>query len=666
MAKIPSFGSMANSQPAVSSPMQLSENKNGPNRPEFRSAGKVPNLFEQLHIPENPFGVTPNPRYLYQSRSHAEARASLIIGIESGLGFQALIAPPGMGKTTIVFDLLERFNRVARTAFLFQLQGDTRDFLRSLMSELDSEMQVSDLVNIQDAINRLLIKERRTGKRTIIVIDEAQSLSTEVLETVRLLSNFETSTDKLLQIVLAGQPQLAVKLATPGLAQLHQRISILKTLVPFDSEDTKNYIEHRLKIAGYRGQPLFTASAFKFVWETSCGIPREINTICFNALLLLTAIGKQQVDSDILQEVIADLEPAEIAGALQNSPKRKLTKRFTQTTEPEGATSSTSLASDGQVTEYLRYYNLSRNPFEATPDPSFLCCTSTHSAALAALYSAILQHPGVMLLTGAPGTGKSLMAACLLDLLKCGRIQAEYTLGRHLSAFDVSRFAASTPGSVSSGDEREQLRIQSANGLTQGCHQTMQVLLIDEADDLSTDVMRNIHLLVTTQNHQKKPSRILLAGRPELKERIELDEHRSLKELIAIGCHLKPLGAADTQKYIACRLRVAQTRPAARPVFEEDALASVCCHSRGFPRLISRICESALMRGYVLRQGKITAGIIEEIARQPLSTLPLQQRIPTNGGGDPNEVLKAAKVLVEFQLGLHATHSKKGPSAMVS
>jgi general secretion pathway protein A len=666
MANILSFGAMSVSQPAVNSPMQLSDNKNGPIRPEVRSAGKGPNLFEQLHIPENPFGVTPNPRYLYQSRSHAEARASLIIGIESGLGFQALIAPPGMGKTTILFDLLERFNRVARTAFLFQLQGDKRDFLRSLMSELDSEMQVSDLVNIQDAINRLLIKERRTGKRTIIVIDEAQSLSAPVLETIRLLSNFETSTDKLLQIVLAGQPQLAAQLATPALRQLHQRISILKTLVPFDLEDTKKYIEHRLKVAGYRGQPLFTGSAFKSVWETSRGIPREINTICFNALLLLTAIGKQQVDSDILHEVIADLEPVEIAGALQNSPKRKFTKQFTQTTKPERVTSSTSLASQGQVTEYLRYYNLRRNPFEATPDPSFLCFTSTHSAVLAALYSAILQHPGVMLLTGAPGTGKSLMAACLLDLLKCGHIRAEYILGRHLSAFDVSRFAASMLNSVSSGDEREQLRIQSVNGLTRDCHQAMQLLLIDEADDLSTGVMRNIQLLATSQNDQQKPLRILLAGRPELEERIELDEHRRLKELIAIGCHLKPLGAADTQKYIACRLRIAQAGPVASPMFDEDALASVCCHSRGFPRLISRICESALMRGYVLRQGKITAGIIEEIATQPLSTLPLQQRIPPNDGSDPNEVLKATKVLVEFQIGLHAAHREKGPSAMVS
>src|SRR6266704_1190376 len=139
-------------------------------------AGIARILFKRLGVEENPFDFTPNPKYLYQSRSHGEARASMIVGLECGLGFQALIAPPGMGKTTILFDLLERFNQVAHTAFLFQLQSDARDFLRCLILELGSEVRDSDLVHIQDAINRLLIKERRSGRRTIIVIDEAQTL----------------------------------------------------------------------------------------------------------------------------------------------------------------------------------------------------------------------------------------------------------------------------------------------------------------------------------------------------------------------------------------------------------------------------------------------------------------------------------------------------------
>ena len=121
-----------------------------------------------------------------------------------------------------------------------------------------------------------------------------------MLETIRLLSNFETPTEKLLQIILAGQPQLAQRLATPEVAQLYQRISIRTTLVPFDLEDTRNYIEHRLKIAGYQGPPLFTPAAVRSILERNGGVPREINTLCFNSLLLATAIEQKQVDSEIL------------------------------------------------------------------------------------------------------------------------------------------------------------------------------------------------------------------------------------------------------------------------------------------------------------------------------------------------------------------------------
>jgi general secretion pathway protein A len=265
-------------------------------------------FYERYGILENPFGVTPNPRYLYHSKTHGEARASLIIGIECGIGFQALIAPPGMGKTTILFNLLERFNKVARTAFLFQIHGGPRDFLRHLISELGCEAHDLDVVRMQDTINQLLIRERRAGRQTIIIIDEAQSLDTSVLETVRMLSNFETPTEKLLQIILAGQPQLAQRLANPELAQLHQRISILTTLIPFGLEDTRNYIDHRLEIAGYHGPPLFTPAALGLIWERSGGVPREINKLCFNALLLARAVEQKQVDSDILHEVVQDLD----------------------------------------------------------------------------------------------------------------------------------------------------------------------------------------------------------------------------------------------------------------------------------------------------------------------------------------------------------------------
>src|SRR5438552_13294683 len=289
------------------SPRRLDEP--GQQKVELQAIGglRPESLFQQFGFLENPFGVTPNPRYLYQSKTHAEASSSLIVGIECGVGFQALIAPPGMGKTTILFNILEQFENVASTAFLFQSQADSRDLLRNFISELGGDAPDSDLVRMQDTINQLLVSERQAGRRTILIIDEAQNLEPSVLETVRLLSNFETPSEKLLQIILAGQPQLAHRLASAEVAQLSQRISILTTLVPLDLEDTTKYIEHRLKIAGYRGRQLFTAEALKFIWESSSGVPREINKLCFNALLLARAVKRMQVDLHILREVVTDL-----------------------------------------------------------------------------------------------------------------------------------------------------------------------------------------------------------------------------------------------------------------------------------------------------------------------------------------------------------------------
>src|ERR1700682_3354427 len=169
---------------------------------------------------EQPFGVTPDPRFLYLSPGHREALASLYYGIESGCGFMALIAKPGMGKTTLVFQLLEKFRTQAPTAFPFQTQCSSREFMRFLLAELGYQDDSQDFVRMHEEFNRRLLQEARAGNRFIVVIDEAQNLSPEVLETVRLLSDFETPRAKLLQIILSGQPELATKLASAGLAQL--------------------------------------------------------------------------------------------------------------------------------------------------------------------------------------------------------------------------------------------------------------------------------------------------------------------------------------------------------------------------------------------------------------------------------------------------------------
>jgi general secretion pathway protein A len=258
---------------------------------------------------EQPFGVTPDPRFLFLSPTHREALASAVYGVRAGRGFTALIAKPGMGKTTLLFDLLNKVRGHAKTAFLFQSQCSPEDMLHNLLEDLEFPHQGRDFSSMHRQLNDFALSVASQRKQLVVVIDEAQNLNAPVLEVLRMLSNFETPQAKLIQFVLAGQPQLAEKLASPGLLQLRQRISIVARLKPFTAADTRLYVEHRLRVAGYDcRRPLFTNRALRLIAETSGGIPRNINNICFNAMSLGCVNKQKVVDSDIVEEVIGDLD----------------------------------------------------------------------------------------------------------------------------------------------------------------------------------------------------------------------------------------------------------------------------------------------------------------------------------------------------------------------
>ena len=251
---------------------------------------------------EQPFGVTPDPAYLYPSRTHGQALTALLYGIKTGRGFMALIADPGMGKTTLLYRLMDELRESARTVFLFQTQCDSREFFCYILGELGIETAGMDLASMHKKLNEILFGEMLAGRRFVLIVDEAQNLEAPVLETIRLLSNFETTHSKLLEIVLAGQPLLAEKLARPDLSQLRQRIVILGRLEHLSAAETASYIEHRLKVAGYSGGPLFAPDALALIAKQSHGIPREINTLCFNALLLGKARRSRTITGEIARE----------------------------------------------------------------------------------------------------------------------------------------------------------------------------------------------------------------------------------------------------------------------------------------------------------------------------------------------------------------------------
>jgi general secretion pathway protein A len=277
-------------------------------------------MFREFYgLKEQPFGVTPDPRFLYLSPAHREALSSLFCGIDAGRGFLALIAKPGMGKTTLLFQLLAKLRPSARTAFLFQTQCTSREFMRFLLMELGLMSRGEDLVTMHEEFNRCLLEEAQAGRRFIIVIDEAQNLEPSVLETVRLLSDFETPQAKLLQIILSGQPELADKLARPSLRQLRQRVSLLSTLGPLPPEEVERYIDHRLRTAGYEGDSMFTLEARKMIAQASEGIPRSINNLCFNSLSLGCALRQHTIGPDIIREATADLDLAELGSESESS-----------------------------------------------------------------------------------------------------------------------------------------------------------------------------------------------------------------------------------------------------------------------------------------------------------------------------------------------------------
>jgi general secretion pathway protein A len=264
-------------------------------------------FLEFYKLREQPFGVTPDPRYLYFSPGHREALASLFYGIETGRGFLSLVAEPGMGKTTLLFQLLQRWKGYVHSAFLFQTQCDSRELIRYLLDDLGLKSDGEDIVRMHSELNDFLYRETKAGRRVVIFIDEAQNLSDSVLETVRLLSDFEAPDKKLLQIILAGQPELAQRLSRPGLAQLRQRIAIQARLDALPAGEIVRYVQHRLQVAGHEGSELFTPGALELIAERSKGIPRLINHLCFNALSLGCALQKSQIDAAVVKEAAGDL-----------------------------------------------------------------------------------------------------------------------------------------------------------------------------------------------------------------------------------------------------------------------------------------------------------------------------------------------------------------------
>ena len=263
-------------------------------------------FLDYYGLRENPFGVVADTRFLYLSPSHYNALNALYHGLNNGQEFLALVAQPGIGKTTVLRRLAPQLG--VRVVFLSLTNSGTRELIGCLLASFGVDSADHDLLWMHERLNDLLRNEARSSHRFILILDEAQNLTSSTLETLRLLSNFQTPSEKLIQTVLVGQPSLAEALSRPEHELLRQRLSVIARLEPLPSEEVPKYIEFRLRIAGYAGPLLFNSGACKAIAAWSGGIPRRINTICFNALSHGQTANKRQIDAKIVRAAIAGLD----------------------------------------------------------------------------------------------------------------------------------------------------------------------------------------------------------------------------------------------------------------------------------------------------------------------------------------------------------------------
>ena len=262
---------------------------------------------------ERPFQLVPNPAYLYQSPHHEEALAHLTYAITHGEGFVEITGEVGTGKTTLCRMFLESLNADTEVAYIFNPNLSALELLKAINDEFEIDASPDTPKELIDTLNRFLLKKRLANKRIVLLIDEAQNLSRDVLEQLRILSNLETDTQKLLQIILVGQPELDMMINAHELRQLAQRITIRCHLFPLTSKETRAYVEHRIEVASGTPRDLITPAAHKHIYRYSGGIPRLINIVCDRAFLAAYVERQHRITAGIVQKAAKELENKNIS-----------------------------------------------------------------------------------------------------------------------------------------------------------------------------------------------------------------------------------------------------------------------------------------------------------------------------------------------------------------
>ena len=257
---------------------------------------------------EPPFDITPNPRFLFYSAKHREAYNHLLYGIRERKGFVQLTGEVGAGKTTLCRAMLEQLDERYATALILNPVLSPDELMKAIAVEFGLPVNGLDRLDTIAVINEFLLQQVETGKEAVLIIDEAQDLTDELLEQVRLLSNLETDNRKLLQIVLMGQPELRDRLNNPMLRQLRQRITVRYHLLPLSRSEVNQYVHHRINLCGGNGTPCFTNPALWRVYRYSQGIPRLVNAVCDKALLAGFVSQRERINFKLVSHAVRELE----------------------------------------------------------------------------------------------------------------------------------------------------------------------------------------------------------------------------------------------------------------------------------------------------------------------------------------------------------------------
>ena len=275
-----------------------------------------------------PFEMTPDPAFLYLGETHREGLATLVYGVQAGKGFVLLTGEVGTGKTTLLHALLAQLDDHTASAFIFNPRLEPLDFFRMLFDEFGIDDPCATKAEYLLTLNHFLIDRLERNEATVLIVDEAQNLSPDMLEEIRLLSNLETPTSKLLQIMLVGQPELSDLLARPELRQLRQRIVLRHNLRPFDRQEVETYVTERLALAGYTGKGIFKRSALREIFAVTGGIPRLVNIVCDGALLAGYAQGRLSLGADAVKAVARNLQLASPAADAGEGNRSRAKGRF--------------------------------------------------------------------------------------------------------------------------------------------------------------------------------------------------------------------------------------------------------------------------------------------------------------------------------------------------